>query len=92
MKLTSEARTLIVSAVANLFASGAIAQDNMPVFGGPSDHCYGIAKAGNNSCATAKHSCGGLAKKDNEPDEWIEVAKGTCTKQGGKLEPPKTNS
>ena len=53
------------------------------------EKCYGIAKAGQNDCGTAKHTCVGLAKKDNQPDEWKYVAKGTCEKLGGKTQPPK---
>ncbi len=51
------------------------------------EKCYGIAKAGQNDCGTAVHACAGLAKKDNARDEWKYVAKGTCTKLGGKLKP-----
>ena len=48
------------------------------------EKCYGIAKAGQNDCGTASHTCAGKAKKDNAPDEWKYVAKGTCEKLGGK--------
>ena len=82
-------RALIRSALAGVIAVGlgqAQAQD------GPStaerEKCYGIAKAGQNDCGTATHACAGLAKKDKAPDEWKYVAKGTCTKLGGKLKPP----
>jgi uncharacterized membrane protein len=51
------------------------------------EKCYGIAKAGQNDCATANgsHSCSGQAKVDKDPNEWKHVAKGTCVKAGGKL-------
>ncbi len=82
-------RALIRSALAGVIAVGlgqAQAQD------GPStaerEKCYGIAKAGQNDCGTATHACAGQAKKDKAPDEWKYVAKGTCTKLGGKLKPP----
>ncbi|WP_343732111.1 DUF2282 domain-containing protein [Duganella sp.] len=52
------------------------------------EKCYGVAKAGQNDCGTAKHSCSGQAKADNEPDEWKFVPKGTCEKAGGKTTPP----
>ncbi|MHA4870188.1 BufA1 family periplasmic bufferin-type metallophore [Duganella sp. PWIR1] len=52
------------------------------------EKCYGVAKAGQNDCGTAAHSCSGQAKADNEPDEWKFVAKGTCEKAGGKTTPP----
>ncbi len=50
------------------------------------EKCYGVAKAGQNDCASAtgSHSCAGQAKKDNDPAEWKYVAKGTCEKMGGK--------
>lgn len=50
------------------------------------EKCYGIAKAGQNDCATASgsHSCAGQAKTDKDAREWKYVAKGTCVKAGGK--------
>jgi uncharacterized membrane protein len=51
------------------------------------EKCYGIVKKGQNDCGTAKHSCAGKAKGDNEPDEWKYVAQGTCEKMGGKSKP-----
>lgn len=49
------------------------------------EKCYGVAKAGQNDCASAtgSHSCAGQAKADNAKDEWKYVAKGTCEKAGG---------
>lgn len=49
------------------------------------EKCYGIAKAGQNDCGTARHTCAGKATRDNAPDEWKYVPKGTCEKVGGKL-------
>lgn len=53
------------------------------------EKCFGIAKAGKNDCRSAdgSHSCAGRAKTDNDGDEWVFVPKGTCEKEGGKLEP-----
>jgi uncharacterized membrane protein len=81
------ANKLLHTAVAALVAVG-LAQ---PVQGQDKDKekCYGIAKAGQNDCGTATHTCAGKAKKDNAPDEWKYVAKGTCEKLGGKTQPPK---
>jgi uncharacterized membrane protein len=55
------------------------------------EKCFGIAKAGQNDCATASgsHSCAGQAKKDKDAAEWNYVAKGTCEKAGGKTAAPK---
>lgn len=74
---------IIASAIAGLFALGA-----GPTFAakGDMEKCAGIAKAGKNDCGTATSSCAGTAKKDNEPDAWIYVPKGTCDKiAGGKV-------
>jgi uncharacterized membrane protein len=75
-------RILITSAIAGLITAGAVteatAQDKSK------EKCYGISKAGQNDCGTAKHSCAGKASKDNDPTEWKYVAAGTCEKVGGK--------
>jgi uncharacterized membrane protein len=80
-------RKLLKTALAGLAALGpggsALAQDK-----GEKEKCYGIAKAGQNDCGTAAHTCAGKAKKDNAPDEWKYVPKGTCEKLGGKKNPP----
>ena len=77
--------TLIHAAVAGLIAAGvageAIAQEAKPA----KEKCFGIAKAGQNDCGTATHSCAGKSKKAGAPDEWKYVAKGTCEKLGGTL-------
>jgi uncharacterized membrane protein len=45
------------------------------------EKCYGIAAAGKNDCAaTGSHSCGGMAKVNNDPQSWIYVPSGTCQK------------
>ena len=51
----------------------------------PQEKCFGIAKAGQNDCASSAgtHSCAGQAKADNDANDWRYVAKGTCTKMGG---------
>lgn len=52
--------------------------------------CYGIAKAGQNACASAtgSHSCKGLAKTDNEAGDFVLASAADCTKQGGKNTAP----
>jgi uncharacterized membrane protein len=43
------------------------------------EKCYGIAKAGQNDCAsTGNHSCAGLSKVDADPKSWIFVPAGYC--------------
>lgn len=53
--------------------------------GGDTETCFGIAKAGQNDCATAKHGCNSQATIDDAPDDFKFVPKGTCEKIGGKL-------
>jgi uncharacterized membrane protein len=52
------------------------------------EKCFGIAKAGQNDCGTAKHACAASSKADNDAAEWKYVAKGTCEKMGGKASAP----
>lgn len=44
------------------------------------EKCFGVAKKGQNDCATDTHSCSGQAKSDYDPKEWKFVKKGTCKK------------
>ncbi len=54
------------------------------------EKCYGVAKAGQNDCGTAKHACAGQgAKVNGDPTEWKYVAKGTCVNIGGNTAAPK---
>jgi len=80
-------RKLLQSAVAGMIALG-LAQATAAQDSKGKEKCYGIAKAGQNDCGTASHTCAGKAKKDNAPDEWKYVAKGTCEKLGGNARPP----
>lgn len=49
------------------------------------EKCFGIAKAGQNDCASAfgTHSCAGQSKLDMDKSEWKYVAKGTCKTMKG---------
>jgi uncharacterized membrane protein len=52
------------------------------------EQCYGIAKAGQNDCQTATHSCAGTSTKDKDGASWLYVPAGTCNKiAGGSLKP-----
>lgn len=78
---------LIAAALASVCATQAAAQDMAPK--GDQEACYGVAKAGQNDCGTSTHGCSAAARTDNDPNEWKYVAKGSCTKLGGALEPGK---
>ena len=49
------------------------------------EQCFGIAKAGMNDCSGAKssHSCARHATKNNDPNDFVAVPKGTCDKIAG---------
>ena len=76
---------LLQSAVASVLALGmAQPTDAQDAKGAAKEKCYGVAKAGQNDCGTARHSCAGKATQDKSPDEWKYVPKGTCEQMGGK--------
>ncbi len=83
----SNKTTVISAAVSSLLAlgvlglsAGAHAED------AAKEKCYGVAKAGQNSCAANGHSCQGQAKVDNDPAEWKYVGKNECATMGGTAE------
>ena len=80
----SSQHKLLQSAVAAILAVSAVQAAAQDAKKQATEKCYGIAKAGQNDCGTARHSCAGKAAKDNAPDEWKYVPKGTCEKVGGK--------
>jgi uncharacterized membrane protein len=81
-------QTLLSSALAAALSLGVVAQAQAQDKAAK-EKCFGIAKAGQNDCASASggHSCAGQSKVDNGADEWKYVAKGTCEKAGGTLKP-----
>ena len=76
-------QALVSSALAAALSLGLVAQAQAQ--DKAKEKCYGIAKAGQNDCASlsGSHSCAGQAKADNAPDEWKYVAKGSCKSSGG---------
>ena len=80
-------RLILSSALATVLAMAvpaqAAAQDGTPEKG--KEKCFGVAKAGQNSCAnlTDTHGCAGMSTQDRDPSEWITVPKGSCAKMGG---------
>jgi uncharacterized membrane protein len=86
-------KAMIAVALAGLMGSMSVmAQDEKKMAtSAKTEKCFGIAKAGQNDCATksGSHSCAGQAKKDNDPSEWKKVPSGSCEKMGGKLDAPK---
>jgi uncharacterized membrane protein len=88
MKIDDRTKSLIATAVASLLVTGltpttAAAADDK----GAQEKCYGIAKAGQNDCSTAKHACANISRTDQAPDDFKYVPAGTCEKLGGKRKP-----
>jgi uncharacterized membrane protein len=80
--------TLITAALGSLLAFGAVSAFAADDAG--TEKCYGVAKAGKNDCAGAKHACSGQSKKDADANEWVKVPTGTCERLvGGSLTPAK---
>ena len=75
-------RALIASTAAALLLLSLAAT---PASAEEKEKCFGIAKAGQNDCASAfgLHSCAGQAKMDMDKAEWKYVAKGTCKNMAG---------
>jgi uncharacterized membrane protein len=69
---------LLQAAIAGVVALGMAQSANAQAKEQEKEKCYGVAKTGQNDCGTASHTCAGKAKKDNLPDEWKYVPKGTC--------------
>jgi uncharacterized membrane protein len=82
VKAAMTALLTVTTLTALTTASGSATTDNM-------EKCYGIVKTGQNDCQTATTSCAGSAVKDNEPDAFIFLPKGDCSKiTGGNLQAP----
>ncbi|AOX00401.1 hypothetical protein BJP34_13895 [Moorena producens PAL-8-15-08-1] len=75
-------KTVMVSAaLTSVLALGlGVASENALAGKEGMEKCAGIVKAGQNDCGTSKHDCGGMAKVDSDPEEWIYVPEGTCKK------------
>ena len=73
----------LTAALGALLALGAVTTAQAADDHSNQDKCFGVAKAGQNSCAANGHSCQGQAKADKDPGEWKYVAKGECGKMGG---------
>ena len=75
-------RAMIAATAATLMSLTLMAT---PVAAQEKEKCFGIAKAGQNDCASVAgtHSCAGQSKVDMDKMEWKYVAKGTCKEMKG---------
>ena len=84
-------QVFVRTALASVLAFGALGAAHAADANANKEKCFGIAKAGQNDCASAtgSHSCAGQASKDNDKADWKYVDKGTCAKLGGDTVAPK---
>jgi len=83
IRLSALSVAAAVAGALSLAAAGAaIAQTK----GAPGVKCFGIAKAGQNDCASAAgtHVCAGMSKADYDRGDWKAVASSAeCAAKGG---------
>jgi uncharacterized membrane protein len=72
-------RLIVSSALASALALGLLTTASAAEHGAK-EKCFGIAKAGQNDCASlsGSHSCAAQTKVDGDLADWKYVAKGTC--------------
>ncbi len=86
-------RVLIASALATAVAAPVAASAQVPqpepVPAFKAERCYGIARAGENDCAsTGNNECARTSRKSNDLRAWIYVPVGYCHRiQGGSRTP-----
>ena len=70
-------RDMIAATAATLISLTVV---SLPAAAQEKEKCFGIAKAGQNDCASVNgtHSCAGQSKVDMDKTEWKYVAKGSC--------------
>ena len=74
-------RILIASALAAAVVAPSLATAQQPAPPPPfqAEKCYGIAKAGQNDCAsTGNNSCAGTSRVNADPNAWVYVPAGYC--------------
>ena len=66
-------------------AAAVMSMVSVPAAAQEKEKCFGIAKAGQNDCASVNgaHSCAGQSKVDMDKMEWKYVAKGSCKSMKG---------
>ena len=87
----SNEKNLVKAALTSAIAIGLVTASSAALAGKPGmEKCMGISKAGKNDCGTSQHACAGMAKEDNNAEEWLYIPEGTCEKiPGGKVKTDK---
>ncbi len=78
-------RQVLRTAITSVLAMGAVAVSSAPAMAAskpPMEKCFGIAKAGQNDCASknADHACAGQSTQNGDKTAFLVVPKGTCNK------------
>ncbi len=78
-------RQILSAAIGSLLALGLVSNASAAGKKMDMEQCYGVAKAGHNDCSSNKsaHSCAGQGTKNNDPQDFVAVPKGTCDKIAG---------
>lgn len=82
-------KKLIQTAIAGVLALSVV-MPSTAIAAPAQEKCYGIAKAGMNDCETSTpgQNCSGSSTRDRQPDAYIFLPKGICSKiVGGSLKP-----
>ncbi|MDG1287526.1 MAG: DUF2282 domain-containing protein [Rickettsiales bacterium] len=87
-------KLLIATTILAAIQASSAAAHMEPKQGDGMEKCYGVSKAGVNECASKanKHGCAGMAKTDNDPNEWITLPIGECAKLPNSSTTPKDKS
>jgi uncharacterized membrane protein len=81
-------RLIASSALASVLAMGVLSAAQAQDPSKEKEKCFGVAKPGTNDCAdiSGTHACAGQSKNTMSLEDFNYVAKGTCSKMGGKSE------
>ena len=85
MKTNMKKKALIAASIAGLIAASNVAVMTQAQAADEKENCYGLnACKGQGACGGKDHSCAG--KNACKGMGIVQVAKGTCVEQGGKLQ------
>ena len=74
-------KIIVNTAVAVALAVGLGATTSVMAKGAAKVKCFGVAKAGKNNCAGAKHSCQGTSKEDFNTRDFVYIDKSDCVEK-----------
>ena len=80
----SKQTSILQLAISSVLAlSGAAYVSSAAAAADEKEQCAGIAKAGQNDCATSTNACHGHVTSDGNSEAWIYLPKGTCERIAG---------